>query len=322
MCNGQLRTFIVLCPLSAAGFSLVLSYVVLESSSDAFVGACLLRLVIGLLQGLALTNSVVTRQLTPGDEQVSLSMWVNLAWTGGVAVGGGLAWAAAEVSGTRRAEAVSSVGRAAVESSQCCVICSVLLVLTACLLAFSLPSAHQDPAQHEQSVEEEVLTKPKRNNSSSVAMWGVLCIFIAAVEYTGVEVATSMLLETQFAWPVDSISAGVDVVFALATIGSLVLLPLRSSGLLSDRQMLYGMGLIALVASFAFFDFTRGPLALLTADVAIYTCVLCAVGIAEGLTFMQITPNGLQATEKLVFYMWLGCIFNNVLARCYHCLKS
>ena len=200
-----------------------------------------------------------------------------MAWTV-VFVGGGL-------SGTRCAEAVSSVGRAAVESSQCCVICSVLLVLTACLLAFSvsLPSAHQDPARHEHSVEEEVLTKPKRNNSSSVTNWGVLCIFIAAVEYTGVEVATSMLLETQFAWPVDSISAGVDAVFALATIGSLVLLALRSSGLLSDRQMLYGMGLIALVASFVFFDFTRGPLALLTAAVAIYTCVLCAVGIAEGL---------------------------------------
>ncbi|CAE7194658.1 unnamed protein product [Symbiodinium sp. CCMP2592] len=301
------RTCIVLCPLSAAGFSLVLSYVVLVSSSDAFAGACLLRLVIGLLQGLALASSVVTRQLTPADEQVSLSMWVNLAWTGGVAVGGGLAWAGSEVSGTPSAQAVASVGPAAVEASKCCAICSVLLLITACLLACSLPSAHQGPEQKEQAVEDEVVTRSNRwKNSSSVAMWGVLCIFIAAIEYSGVEVATSMLLETQFAWPVDSISAGVDVVFALAAVGSLVLLPLRSSGLLSDRWMLYGMGLIALVASFAFFDFTRGPLALLTADVVIYTCVLCAVGIAEGLTFLRVTPSGLQATQDLVFNMYMA----------------
>ena len=57
-----------------------------------FAGLCL-RFLIGLLQGSCIVNSAITRLLTPREEQVGLSMWVNFSWTGGVVMGVGLPWA-------------------------------------------------------------------------------------------------------------------------------------------------------------------------------------------------------------------------------------
>ena len=303
------RRLIILCPLFAGGFSLLMPHMLHLGGTRGYTAGLILRFLVGLLQGSCITNSAITRLLTPRDEQVGLSMFVNFSWTGGVVMGAGLPWV---ISTLCKLSEISPPVSAMDRSCACAVACGGLLMLVSCMNAVSLPVSMEGLPTYEEhtheDAEEATVTaesKPGKLPNSWITLTGLFCQFLGSVGYTGVEVSSSLLLEVQFSWGIDAVSLGVSVVYMVAAFGSLLMFQLRENLNISDNLLVVVMSIAGLIGSLSFYDFINGPYILLIGSGIIYPCMICCVGIAEGNTFLHAKDGTWRSMENLVTLSYL-----------------
>ncbi|CAE7253671.1 unnamed protein product [Symbiodinium pilosum] len=308
------RRLIIVCPLFAGGFSLIMPHILHLPGIRGYYMGLILRFLIGLLQGSCITNSAITRLLTPREEQVGLSMFVNFSWTGGVVMGVGLPWAISTVCKmSELTPPVSAMDR----SCACALACGGLLMLVSWMNAVSLPlsmeglptyeeAGHEDsPDASASSAEMKAEGKVDKVPGSWITLTGLFCQFLGSVGYTGVEVSSSLLLEVQFSWDIDAVSLGVSVVYLIAAFGSLLMFQLRENLNISDNLLVVVMSVAGLIGSLSFYDFINGPYVLLVGSGIIYPCLICCVGIAEGNTFLHAKDGTWRSMENLVTLSYL-----------------
>ncbi|CAE7456885.1 unnamed protein product [Symbiodinium sp. CCMP2592] len=302
------RRLIILCPLFAGGFSLLMPHMLHLGGTRGYYAGLVLRFLVGLLQGSCITNSAITRVLTPRDEQVGLSMFVNVSWTGGVVMGAGLPWV---ISTLCKLSEISPPVSAMDRSCACAMACGGLLMLVSCMNAVSLPRSmeglptYEEPTQEDAEEATVAESNPGKLPNSWITLTGLFCQFLGSVGYTGVEVSSSLLLEVQFSWGIDAISLGVSVVYMVAAFGSLLMFQLRENLSISDNLLVVVMSIAGLIGCLSFYDFINGPYILLIGSGIIYPCMICCVGIAEGNTFLHAKDGTWRSMENLVTLSYL-----------------
>lgn len=133
---------------------------------------------------------------------------------------------------------------------------------------------------------------------------------VSCFSFNSVEVAASLILETQYGWSTEQLGFGIGSVLAATSLVALVLIGFRELGQLTDRWLLGSLAILvglggALLVDFG--DLSQDPEAksgawlLLTGDLLLYPGIVCMTSMTEGFAYTLAIPGSrVFAPESIV----------------------
>ncbi|CAE7522271.1 unnamed protein product [Symbiodinium sp. CCMP2456] len=142
------------------------------------------------------------------------------------------------------------------------------------------------------------------------ALVGLTILFSAgrSLGISAIEVATALLLESQYGWTPEKIGYALGAVFALTASAGLLVAMLRNT-LLSEYVLMLSLAFFSIVGSLLFFDFGGGalqgvhhssPLLLMTADMLVYACMFQLTAFMEGIATQAAVPDSTFSLENFI----------------------
>lgn len=142
------------------------------------------------------------------------------------------------------------------------------------------------------------------------ALVGLTIMFSAgrSLGISAIEVATALLLESQYGWTPEKIGYALGAVFALTASAGLLVAMLRNT-LLSEYVLMLFLAFFSIVGSLLLFDFGgsapqgvhhSSPLLLMTADMLVYACMFQLTAFMEGIATQAAVPDSTFSLENFI----------------------
>mmetsp|Transcript_42318 Transcript_42318/g.78823 ORF Transcript_42318/g.78823 Transcript_42318/m.78823 type:complete len:529 (+) Transcript_42318:97-1683(+) len=277
--------------------------------SEVVLGSTiLLRSVAGMtlmLYGVPLSTNVYA-SAAPA-ERSCLSMELYLSMSLGVCLGPFLSSLLLSVGHYQSSQACGA-GQRAVQVMALLWCCETLLAV--CVLPYELKEGINDGtnAREQDRADSQLVEElPEWLRKTLV---GLTIVFSAgrSLGISAIEVATALLLESQYGWTPEKIGYGLGTVFALtASVGLLVAL-VRNT-LLSEYVLMMLMAICSVLGSLLFFDFGAmearegrhsSPVLLMAADMAVYACMFQLTAFMEGIATQAAVPGSTFCLENFI----------------------